>query len=140
MRSYTALLIDMKPMCCRTCPGCVATSCPATRAVPDVGLRTVQRMRMVVVLPAPLGPSRPKISPARASKLTWSTAWTRPRRRSRNDLVRFWTWIICLAGHRCRTALLSRRQSINVLVEHIALPGNVAGLADTLLDLLQGEV
>src|SRR5690606_17303282 len=34
-------------------------------------------MRSVVVLPAPLGPSRPVISPSRASKPTSSTATTR---------------------------------------------------------------
>src|SRR5205823_2066278 len=51
-------------------------------------------MRIIVVLPAPLGPSRPNTSPALASKLTPSTASTWPRRRSRNDFVRFSTWII----------------------------------------------
>src|SRR5437879_143110 len=89
-----AVLADMNPMCWRTCWASAATSKPATRAVPPLGRSTVHRMRMVVVLPAPLGPSRPKISPGRASKLTWSTAYTSPRRRSRNDLVRFLTWII----------------------------------------------
>ena len=37
-------------------------------------------MRSVVVLPAPLGPSRPVISPSRAAKLTPSTAFTTPVR------------------------------------------------------------
>src|SRR5262245_10550083 len=55
-------------------------------------------MRMVVVLPAPLGPSKPKISPGRASKLMLSTAFTWPRRRSRNSLVRLSTWIILISG------------------------------------------
>jgi hypothetical protein len=31
-------------------------------------------IRIVVVLPAPLGPSSPKISPRETLKLTWSTA------------------------------------------------------------------
>src|SRR5262245_44956376 len=74
-------------------------------AVPPVGRSTVHRMRMVVVLPAPLGPSSPKISPGRASKLTEATAWTMPRRRSRKDFERLWTWIIGLA-HEVRVMVL----------------------------------
>ncbi len=37
-------------------------------------------MRMVVDFPDPLGPSRPKISPERISKLTWLTAVKTPNR------------------------------------------------------------
>ena len=40
--------------------------------------RKVVRIRIVVVLPAPLGPSRPTISPRPTSKLIWSTALTDP--------------------------------------------------------------
>src|SRR5512139_936180 len=36
---------------------------PFTRAVPDVGFRMVQSIEIIVVFPAPLGPSNPKISP-----------------------------------------------------------------------------
>jgi len=36
----------------------------------QVGFRSVARMRMVVVLPAPLGPTNPKISPSGTSKVT----------------------------------------------------------------------
>src|SRR5688572_17351296 len=43
-------------------------------AQPPLGSRRVQSILMVVVLPAPFGPSSPKISPARISKLTPSTA------------------------------------------------------------------
>ena len=49
----------------RTSAAWRATSKPATRAVPAVGDSSVARMRSVVVLPAPLGPRKPKISPAR---------------------------------------------------------------------------
>src|SRR5690606_6824822 len=45
-------------------------------------------MRRVVVLPAPLGPSRPVISPSRASKPTPLTACTVPVL-LRKDLCRF---------------------------------------------------
>src|SRR5689334_19969828 len=46
-------------------------------------------MRMVVVLPAPLGPRKPTISPRATSKLMWSTASTGPK-----YLVRVSTWIM----------------------------------------------
>ena len=40
-------------------------------------------MRIVVLLPAPLLPRKPKISPARTSKLSSSTAVKSPKRRVR---------------------------------------------------------
>src|SRR5579859_3418532 len=54
----------------------LTTSWPKTSAAPESGGRRVTRMRIVVVLPAPLGPSRPKISPEVMSKLTPPTATT----------------------------------------------------------------
>ena len=63
----------------RTASGSATTSWPATIARPPVGRSTVLRIRRVVVLPAPLGPSNPKISPGWQSKLTSATAETRPR-------------------------------------------------------------
>ena len=41
-------------------------------------------MRKVVDLPAPFGPSSPKISPRCTVKLTWSTATNAPKRRTRS--------------------------------------------------------
>src|SRR6185312_8420142 len=41
MRSYTPVLADMKPICRRTCEGCVSTSAPATVTEPPVGRKTV---------------------------------------------------------------------------------------------------
>ena len=55
-------------------------SCPATIAVPLVGGTSVVSMRMSVLLPAPFGPSRPKISPLCTVKLTLSTASSAPKR------------------------------------------------------------
>ena len=63
----------------RTAAGSDPTSWPSTVAVPAVGLRIVESMRSVVVLPAPLAPSRPKISPVRQSKSMPRTARTSPR-------------------------------------------------------------
>src|SRR6266513_3932907 len=56
--------------------GCVASSHPATRAVPPLGGRSVASMRSVVVLPAPLGPRNPKISPRITFRSTPTTAST----------------------------------------------------------------
>ena len=50
------------------------TSNPATRAVPEVGGKKPVSIRIVVVLPAPLGPRNPSTSPALSSKLSAFTA------------------------------------------------------------------
>ncbi len=54
---------------------------PATRPVPEVGASRPVSILIVVVLPAPLGPRKPKISPSGTWKLTWSTAVKSPNRR-----------------------------------------------------------
>src|SRR2546425_7530197 len=64
-----------------TASGSFTTSTPATRADPEVGSKSPQRIRMVVVFPEPLGPRMPKISPGKISKETSSTATIRPKRR-----------------------------------------------------------
>ena len=46
-----------------TFSGLRVTEKPPTRASPESGLSRQERIEMVVVLPAPLGPSRLKISP-----------------------------------------------------------------------------
>src|SRR5216684_8962746 len=66
------------PIESRTPSGSRRISCPATRAVPEVGGVSVVSMRISVVLPAPLGPSRPKISPSVTSKLISFTATSSP--------------------------------------------------------------
>src|SRR6202171_4901983 len=56
--------------------GCVLRSQPATRAEPPLGGMSVASIRRVVVLPAPLGPRNPKISPDRTVRSTPATAST----------------------------------------------------------------
>ena len=51
-----------------TSSGCSRTSNPATVAVPADGGRKHVSMRMVVVLPAPLGPRNPTIWPFATSE------------------------------------------------------------------------
>src|SRR5712692_1415247 len=65
---------DTIPLSCLASAGWAATSIPPRNARPDVGTTRVVSIPAVVVLPAPLGPSRPKISPAFTSRLSRSTA------------------------------------------------------------------
>jgi hypothetical protein len=58
--------------------GSATTSTPPTRAVPLVGRTRVVSMPAVVVLPAPFGPSSPKISPRCTARSSPSTARTPP--------------------------------------------------------------
>ena len=63
--NWPARLIDS-----RTCADCVATSKPPTLAVPASALSRVDRMRTIVVLPAPLEPSNAKMLPRGTEKST----------------------------------------------------------------------
>src|SRR5262245_5871915 len=58
---------------------------PSTRPVPDVGRSRPQSMRIVVDLPAPLAPRKPKISPSWTSIVMPSTATKAPKRLVRPD-------------------------------------------------------
>ena len=69
------------------------TSMPSTSSSPEVTGETHVIMRMVLVLPAPFGPSRPKHSPSATEKSMPSTAtsspkrFTRPRARMISDMA-----------------------------------------------------
>ena len=63
-----------------TCSACEATSKPATTALPSDGRLSPQSMRMAVVLPAPLAPRNPNISPRLTLKDIWSVATKLPKR------------------------------------------------------------
>ena len=63
----------------RTCSGRVTTSKPATSALPLVGGSRPHSMRMVVVLPEPLGPSMPNTSPREMSRSSPCTATSAPK-------------------------------------------------------------
>src|SRR5262249_3620335 len=64
----------MKPSAALAASGSAARSWPLMVTFPRVGLSSPAIMRMVVVLPAPLGPRKPWISPGATSRLTPSTA------------------------------------------------------------------
>src|SRR4051812_18398050 len=93
MRSSTVAVWDATPICSRTSSGWAATSIPATVAEPSVGRLNVVRMRIAVVLPAPLWPRRPRMVPG-------STCRSRSRRaqRSPNRLPRPFVVTPPLAG------------------------------------------
>ena len=57
---------------------------PATCSEPLVAGNNPHSIRNVVVLPAPLGPNRPKISPRRTSNEVLATAVKSPKRRTRS--------------------------------------------------------
>ena len=65
---------ETTPNNCLARAGWATTSMPATEANPDVGMTLVVSTPTVVVFPAPLGPSNPKISPACTVRLSSSTA------------------------------------------------------------------
>ena len=54
------------------------TSIPATVAEPESGANNVARIRTVVVLPAPFGPSTPSTVPSSTSSESPSSARTEP--------------------------------------------------------------
>src|SRR6185437_3574764 len=63
------------PMERRAVSGALRTSAPSMMAVPEVISSRVVIIRISVDLPAPLGPSRPKISPSSTAKETPSAAF-----------------------------------------------------------------
>src|SRR5215472_5864721 len=71
-------------MFCRTVSRSLTTSCPATLACPAVGSASVHRILIVVDLPAPFGPRKPKVSPGRTSKPMPRTASSSPYRLTRS--------------------------------------------------------
>ena len=93
MRFSRPVAIGSLPDFCATTPirrrtwsGRLSTSRPCTTAVPWSGRASVVRILMVVDLPAPFGPSRPKITPRGTVMLSPSRART-PSRRPRTAYV-----------------------------------------------------
>src|SRR5215469_12872534 len=62
------------PKARRTSIGSLTGSWPATLSHPSLGLSTVVSILIVVVLPAPLGPRKPKMTPSGTANEAWSTA------------------------------------------------------------------
>ena len=111
------------PMDFLTHEGSLMQSKPLMEALPEVGASSVQRMLMVVVLPAPLGPRKPKMVPSSTSNETSFTAVIDP-----NLFVRPSTFMMDIYSPYCarrlrlmggQTLLFSRcsRASVFPLVE-----------------------
>src|SRR3954449_10299914 len=137
--SSTAAFWPARPMRERSCAASRTTSRPATRALPASGERSVERMRTVVVLPAPLGPSTPRTVPGAASSSTPSSARTAP-----NDFTRPLTSIAggrAGWGVRIIRAPSQRFRSASVLnIDETALVAETtSSRLLTLLSLLQGR-
>ena len=62
----------------RTSRRSLSTEWPATHASPAVGRKSVARMRIVVVFPAPFGPTKPKTAPSSTVRASSSTAVNLP--------------------------------------------------------------
>jgi hypothetical protein len=69
----TAANCPVTPITARTASGSLPSSFPAIQACPESGLVKVDKIRTMVVLPAPFGPRRAKIVPAGISMLTPSS-------------------------------------------------------------------
>ena len=75
---YTLEVSETMPMDCRAATVSCTISWPKIFAIPEVGDEIPVSMRIVVVLPAPLGPKNPKVSPAATEKLISLTAVASP--------------------------------------------------------------
>lgn len=89
---------------------------PFTLGMPDVGLKIVQSIEIVVVLPAPFGPSKPKTSPFSTVILSLSTAV-----RLLNRLVRsIVSMVLCISSF-CAPCSTVSRASGSGLEKYLAL-------------------
>src|SRR3954451_743416 len=132
--SSTAACWPARPMRERSCAASRTTSRPATRAVPASGESRVQRMRTVVVLPAPFGPSTPSTVPGAASSSTPSSARTAP-----NDFTRPLTSIAGEGGCIRRASQPFRSASVLNIEQTALVAETTSRRLLTLLSLLQGR-
>jgi len=88
---------------------------PFTLAVPDVGFRMVQSMLIVVVLPAPFGPSKPKISPDSTLMSSLSTALS-----PLNDFVS-WLVSITLVNGLLHFQQLATKADLSIFLLHLRI-------------------
>ena len=101
-RSYSGGSSGTIPMIRLTARGSAWTSIPSMRTRPRVGRRRPDRMRIVVLFPAPFGPRKPKNRPRGTRKET-----KRRRRRGRRET----SW----SGLRRRWPFAERDASIHML-------------------------
>ena len=87
---------------------------------PEVGLSTPTIIRIVVVLPAPLAPTKPVIRPAGMSKFRWSTATRSSKARmsssTRTDTGSRWHMSVSIMATSCVLDLRSHDHHTQFLV------------------------
>src|ERR687883_1675676 len=120
--SSTAAYWPARPICERSFAASRTTSKPATRAEPPSGRSSVVRMRTAVVLPAPLGPSRPSTVPFSAQRSTPSRARTSPYRLQSPE--------VSIAG----------AMSLNLAKEFDQLPHHRIGLVEDVVPGVRAEL
>src|SRR5271170_7003123 len=108
------------PMQRAAASGARITLWPSMRASPESGLSTVYRIRRLVDLPAPLGPSSPVMRPSRARRLKSRTATTAPKR-----LLRLSASIMCAARGSRPRAIARQEERLRSRLAHA---GNIQAL------------
>ena len=78
--SFTCWNVRLIPWRAIRCGSIRPTSWPTKRTLPELAGTTPEIRLNIVLLPAPFGPSRPRISPARTCRLTPPTATSPPKR------------------------------------------------------------
>ena len=101
----------------------VLMSYPATLPEPLVGWLSPVRMRMAVVLPAPLAPRNPNISPRRTLKLMSSTAWKSPKALTRcSTSMTFSSLLIMAAPSRSMPGGLNTSAKRLSIISGVSIP------------------
>src|SRR6516162_2609599 len=119
--------------------GFSAMSKPPTVTVPEVGGKKPVIMRMLVDLPAPFGPRKPRTSPRSTANETSSTARLAPK-----TLTRFWTLIISRVLFRLKRPLgiTNPDEKVNGFLPRLSLAAAFSKLppGSYFLTILKGNV
>src|ERR1039458_327230 len=111
----------------RTFTAWVVMEKPATRASPEEGANSVVSILIVVVLPAPLEPSKPKTSPALTERVRASTAVNALKRRVRALISRTMSLIENRRGRGKRLKAGSQISGSQLPMRHLAGRGSFQG-------------
>ena len=82
-KGWTSWKVRASPRRQIACGGSPVISCPSSLTLPPSGRTKPVTAANNVVLPAPLGPMRPRISPWARDRLTSDSAWSPPKRLDR---------------------------------------------------------
>src|SRR5882757_1829745 len=88
MNGFGIWKVLLTPRCTSLCEAMPPIGFPSSRTLPPSGAYSPEITLIDVVLPEPLGPTSPRISPAAAWKLRPSRAWKPPKRFTRSATSR----------------------------------------------------